>query len=243
MKFFRPFHAIEAMTFDLDDTLYDNRPVIRRLETEFTAWLYKYHPISATQPMSWWRQLKKELLRQDGWLANDLTLWRYKQIELGLYRLGYEKWQAQQAADDAMEQVRHLRSDFHIPQQTHQVLEVLAKQMPLVAITNGNVDVERIGLARYFTLILKSGQDGYAKPHRQMFDKAVDYLQLPSYKVLHVGDHLSSDVQGAKDSGLQACWFNDQSVLLNRHPCARVLPDVEVSNLRELVVLANIGAH
>ena len=28
MRFFRPLSAIDAMTFDLDDTLYDNRPVI-----------------------------------------------------------------------------------------------------------------------------------------------------------------------------------------------------------------------
>ena len=234
MRFFRPLSAIDAMTFDLDDTLYDNRPVIRRLETEFVSWLHKHHPISATQPMSWWRQLKKELVRQDAWLANDLSLWRYKQIGLGLYRLGYEEQQAQQAADDAMEQVRYLRSNFEVPQQTHRVLQALAKQIPLVAITNGNVDVERIGLADYFSLVLKAGQDGYAKPHRQMFDKATEYLQLPPVKVLHVGDHLLSDVKGAKDCGLQTCWFNDQSAQLSKHPCARILPDIEVSSLIEL---------
>jgi len=237
MRFFRPLPTIEAMTFDLDDTLYDNRPVIRRLETEFVSWLHKYHPISAAQPMCWWRQLKIELVRKDTWLANDLSLWRYKQIELGLYRLGYEEPQAKQAAKEAMDQVRHLRSDFKVPQQTHHVLQALAKKIPLVAITNGNVDVEHIGLADYFSLVLKAGQDGYAKPHRQMFDKAVDYLQLPPAKVLHVGDHLLSDVKGAKDCGLLTCWFNDQSAQLGKHPCARTLPDIEVSSLVELEAL------
>lgn len=32
MHFYRQLPVIEAMTFDLDDTLYDNRPVIRRVE-------------------------------------------------------------------------------------------------------------------------------------------------------------------------------------------------------------------
>ncbi|MBU2897557.1 5-amino-6-(5-phospho-D-ribitylamino)uracil phosphatase YigB [Vibrio hepatarius] len=239
MRFFRPLAAIHAMTFDLDDTLYDNHPVIKRLETEFALWLHKFHPISTTQPMSWWHKLKNELVREDSWLANDLSLWRYKQIETGLFRLGYKADQAKQAAEEAMQQVSHLRSDFEAPWQTHQVMEDLAKCIPLVAITNGNVDVERIGLANYFSLILKSGRDGYAKPNRQLFDKAVEHLQLPSYKVLHVGDHLLSDVQGAKNSGLQACWFNDQCTLLTKHSSARVLPDVEISSLTELPLLVN----
>ena len=29
MRFYRPLGRISALTFDLDDTLYDNRPVIQ----------------------------------------------------------------------------------------------------------------------------------------------------------------------------------------------------------------------
>ncbi|HAS8091126.1 TPA: 2-haloalkanoic acid dehalogenase, partial [Vibrio vulnificus] len=49
MKHYRPLQPIAAMTFDLDDTLYDNRPVIERLEREVLAWLATQHP--ATQVM------------------------------------------------------------------------------------------------------------------------------------------------------------------------------------------------
>ena len=34
MRFYRPLGRISALTFDLDDTLYDNRPVILRTERE-----------------------------------------------------------------------------------------------------------------------------------------------------------------------------------------------------------------
>ena len=37
MHFYRQLPVIEAMTFDLDDTLYDNRPVIRRVEAQVVA--------------------------------------------------------------------------------------------------------------------------------------------------------------------------------------------------------------
>ncbi|NOH64942.1 5-amino-6-(5-phospho-D-ribitylamino)uracil phosphatase YigB [Vibrio sp. RE88] len=237
MRFYRQLPVIEAMTFDLDDTLYDNRPVIRRVEAQVVAWLHKHHPMSASKPLSWWHELKMELAAADRWLTNDMTLWRRTQIEQGLYRLGYEQADAKYAAEQAIQEVLRLRSDFTVPEQTHQVMQKLAKQMPLVAITNGNVDAERIGLAKYFSLILQSGPDGYAKPHPQMFDKAISHLQCPAHNILHVGDHLISDVKGAKNSGLSACWFNDQGASLIQHRRARTLPDVEVSCLQELLLL------
>ena len=104
-----------------------------------------------------------------------------------------------------MEQLRYLRSNFEVPQQTLQILQVLAKQIPLVTITNGKVYVECIGLADYFSLVLKAGQDGYAKPYCQMFDKAIGHLQFAPAKVLNVGDHLLNDVNGDKDCGIEIC--------------------------------------
>jgi len=44
MRFYRPLGQISALTFDLDDTLYDNRPVILRTEQESLAFVQNYHP-------------------------------------------------------------------------------------------------------------------------------------------------------------------------------------------------------
>ena len=238
MRYFRHLAPIKAMTFDLDDTLYDNRPVIRQVETQMVKWLHTHHPVSATQPLSWWHELKLRLAQEDSWLTNDVTLWRYTQIEQGLLKLGYQPAEAKQAAKDAIAQVLRLRSDFEVPEQAHKVMAELSNRMPLVAITNGNVDVEKIGLSQYFQLVLKAGPDGFAKPHAQMFDKAVSFLEVPAENILHVGDHLISDVQGAKLSGLQACWFNDQGMDIYQCKKSRLLPDVEVNRLHDLLLLS-----
>ncbi|WP_394128380.1 5-amino-6-(5-phospho-D-ribitylamino)uracil phosphatase YigB [Vibrio hepatarius] len=240
MKFYRHLNPIKAMTFDLDDTLYDNRPIIRQVEAQMAQWMHHYHPVSATKPLGWWHELKMRLAQQDSWLLNDVTLWRFKQIESGLMELGYSQVQATQAANEAIEQVHQLRSDFAVPLEAHQVLELLASRLPLVAITNGNVDVEKIGLARYFSLVLKAGPDGYAKPHRELFDKAQSFLSLPAGNILHVGDHLISDVAGAKRSGFQACWFNDQGQDIYTCSKSRILPDVEVNRLHQLLLLSEM---
>ncbi|HAS64350.1 MAG TPA: 5-amino-6-(5-phospho-D-ribitylamino)uracil phosphatase YigB [Vibrio sp.] len=237
MKYYRQLKPIKAMSFDLDDTLYDNRPVITRLTREATAWFHRHHPLAASRDEAWWLKLKLDLAEQDHWLYSDLTLWRHRTAEVGLIQLGYSSQQAKQAADELLEVVFTLRSDFSVPDVTHQVMRQLAEKYPLVAITNGNVDVERIGLSGYFALILKGGRDGYAKPHPDMFVKAQQFVGVDSQSILHVGDHLKTDVAGAKHNGFQACWFNDQGISLRQAKCSSVLPDVEIHQLESLLVL------
>lgn len=237
MKFYRQLAPIKAMSFDLDDTLYDNRPVIARLTRDANAWLHQHHPISATQNEAWWQALKMQLAEQDNWLYSDVALWRHTTIYQGLLLLGYSAQQARQAADDLMAVVVELRSDFSVPTSTHQVLAELADKRPLVAITNGNVDVERIGLSDYFSLILRAGPNGHAKPHADMFTQAQQFLALPREHILHVGDHLTTDVAGAKNNGFQACWINDQGLSVRDAQHASILPDVEIECLDELLQL------
>lgn len=238
MQFFRQLKPIQAMTFDLDDTLYDNRPIIRQVEAQMVRWLHFHHPISTSQSLSWWHELKHSLAKQDPWLLNDVTLWRFKQIEQGLFKLGYNESQAKQAASDAIDEVLRLRSDFSVPSEPHRVLAQLSQRLPLVAITNGNVDVDVIGIGEYFSLVLKAGPDGYAKPHGELFAKAQSHLSIAAEHILHVGDHLVSDVLGAKRSGFQACWYNDQGENVGHNKKTRVLPDVEINQLADLVRLA-----
>lgn len=237
MIFYRPFSTIEAMTFDLDDTLYDNRPIIRRVEQQMVLWLHEQHPTSKTRSLSWWHNTKLQVLAEQPELEHDVTRWRYRQIESGLNTLGYSSAQAMKAAGEAIDEVLRLRSDFSVPQETHRVMSELSKRMPLIAITNGNVDVERIGLGQYFQRVYKAGPDGLSKPNADLFEQAVDLLNLPADKVLHVGDHLRSDVRGANFAGLKSCWINDQSSCLMKAKHATTLPDVEITRLASLLEL------
>ncbi|MGL6316730.1 5-amino-6-(5-phospho-D-ribitylamino)uracil phosphatase YigB [Vibrio sp. WXL103] len=237
MLFYRSFAPIKAMTFDLDDTLYDNRPIIMRVEQQATAWLLQQHPIAQSRPLEWWQQRKRQVLKQAPELIHDVTRWRHRQIESGLSELGYDAEQARLAADAAIAEVLRLRSDFTVPEQSHRVMRELARRYPLIAITNGNVDVERIGLGEYFQQVYQAGPDGLSKPYPEMFNKAIAHLGLPAGEVLHVGDHLRSDVLGAQHAGMRTCWINDQGANLRSAKHARVLPDVEIHHLESLLSL------
>lgn len=232
MRFYRRLPTIQAMTFDLDDTLYDNYPVIMRVEREVAAWLKAQYPQCQQLSMGQWHQIKQQLIIDDPALVNDVTLWRWKQIVSGLSLSGYTQAQAKDAADKAMEQVQYWRNLVEVPQQAHDVLSQLAQAMPLIGITNGNVDPDKIGLSRYFCHVYRAGRDGRLKPSPDMFQLAQRKLNIHSRHILHVGDHLRSDVLGAKQSGYSACWLPYADQRLQR---ATTLPDVEISDLSQLL--------
>ncbi|WP_375751902.1 5-amino-6-(5-phospho-D-ribitylamino)uracil phosphatase YigB [Vibrio sp. HN007] len=235
MLIYRNLKPVKAMTFDLDDTLYDNRPVIENVEREMVSWLYTQHPVSSTVPVSRWRQIKREVARANPEICHDVTLWRQTQIETGLLQLGYSTEAARKAAQEGIEHALWLRNQVDIPDITHTVMEQLAEKYPLIAITNGNVDPNKIGIGGYFKKVYKAGPDGRSKPFSDMFDSSANYLNLPRENILHVGDHLRTDVMGAKVSGFQACWSNYTDKSIKNAPKARILPDIEINQLEALL--------
>jgi putative hydrolase of the HAD superfamily len=67
----------------------------------------------------------------------------------------------------------------------------------------------QMGLAPYFDTVLVSREVGHHKPERQIFERAVESLQVPPAHILHVGDSVAEDLEGAAKAGFH-------SVLLDR---------------------------
>ncbi|YCO03743.1 5-amino-6-(5-phospho-D-ribitylamino)uracil phosphatase YigB [Vibrio sp. VNB-15] len=237
MKFYRRIAPVKAMTFDLDDTLYDNYPVIVRMERELLSWLKQTHPAVANMDKSDWFTIKQQVVQAQPELQSDVTLWRLVQLKHAFSQVGYDDDAAHAAAQAAVEVALDWRNRVDVPQQSLDVLAELSQAIPLVAITNGNVDLDRIGLTPYFQQVLKAGPDGSAKPAPDMFTKAQQFLDLPTENILHVGDHLVTDVQGAKLSSFAACWFNDMNKNVITQAKTRTLPDIEINNLQSLLAL------
>ncbi len=72
------------------------------------------------------------------------------------------------------------------------------------------------------------------KPHRVVFERAVEQLGLEPREVLHVGDSDVDDVKGAKAAGLQVAWVNRDRRL--RRPDVPA-PDFEIRDLTGVLSL------
>lgn len=64
--------------------------------------------------------------------------------------------------------------------------------------------LEKIGLATYFDTVVVSAAHGKHKPDAAIFRCAAELLNVPVNHMLHVGDSLGEDVNGARAAGASA---------------------------------------
>lgn len=126
-----------------------------------------------------------------------------------------------------------------------EALQALRPAHRLALITNGLKDVqrprlERAGIAHFFEVIAISEEIGAAKPAPAFFDALFAQLgNLPLEQALVIGDGLTSDIQGALQYGLDACWYNPR-----RHPPQPQYPArFEIHHLEELPALLKVQDH
>src|SRR5471032_3109358 len=86
MKFYRPLKRIEAITFDLDDTLYDNSEVIRQTDAQTLKFIQQFHPALAHMAADRMRLMRAEVLAQDGEIYHEFTEWRRQAVLLAMTR-------------------------------------------------------------------------------------------------------------------------------------------------------------
>ncbi|MCU5772194.1 5-amino-6-(5-phospho-D-ribitylamino)uracil phosphatase YigB [Erwiniaceae bacterium BAC15a-03b] len=237
MHFYRPLRPIKAITFDLDDTLYDNSEVIRRTAKESHAFLQGYHPALADFTPQQYQALRDKLLQQEPEIYHDVSEWRRRAVVEAMLSVELPAVEAEKGSRAVMANFAHWRSQIEVPEETHQALTALAQRVPLVAITNGNAEPHLFGLDSYFKFILRAGPHGRAKPWQDMYQLAAQKLDLPMENILHVGDDLTTDVAGSVRCGMQACWINLRGGNLMHIGDSRLLPHLEISQLASLTAL------
>ncbi|WP_332855072.1 HAD family hydrolase [Duganella sp. S19_KUP01_CR8] len=194
-----------ALLFDLDDTLWPIGPVIAAAETSWHAWLAEHAPeVAQRYSIAELRARRMALLEQRPELVVDLYQLRRVALEQAFAEAG-----ADAAHIDGAMQHFHLRRNAVTPYAD--VLPALAElqaTLRLGVITNGNADLEVIGLHHHFETVLASARFGRAKPDPAIFLAACEAMGVAPQDAVYVGDDLRLDVQGAQGAGLRAVWMN-----------------------------------
>ena len=60
-----------------------------------------------------------------------------------------------------------------------------------------------LDLVKHFDFIAASARIGYEKPHRRIFEWALEQAEAEPSQVIHVGDHVDADVLGARAVGIE----------------------------------------
>jgi len=237
---------VEAIFFDLDDTLVDDERGYRLALTATVDELCRWHShvhgerlyeafLEASR--RFWsspdpdRVPRTKRTRSIDGRAIRLEIW---QDALSLCEASLDL-----AADAASLYDLYRRVTYRLFDDTVAGLAALHGSFRLAVITNttGDFALEKAGatgILPYFDLFVAASDFGAGKPDPSIFRFVLDKLGLDERRAVHVGDGPETDVAGAHNAGLTSVWLNRQGTVRDAsHP----EPHHEITSLRELEAL------
>ena len=120
-----------------------------------------------------------------------------------------------------------------------EVLDELRERYPLAVVTDAQTayaraELHRVGLLGYFDPIIVSGDHGYRKPDRRLFQFALDGMKVAAEHAMYVGNDMHRDIFGAQEAGLRTVMFDSDQGKKVYHDC---VPDYQITDLRELLTI------
>jgi putative hydrolase of the HAD superfamily len=222
---------VRAITLDLDDTLWPIWPIIARAEKALQEWLRHRAPRTA----DWMaddlqrHRLREQITRERPQDKHQLRALRTELIRRALLLCG----EPAELAVPAYEVFFEARQQVELFEDALPALEFLAARYPLVALSNGNADIEKVGLGRFFKASFSAEALGVGKPEAAIFHAGAQAAGVAPEQVLHIGDDAGLDVLGALACGMQTVWVNRGD-----HPWPHAeQPHETVSQLHELTEL------
>lgn len=238
---------IKFISFDLDDTLWPIMPMILQAEERLQQWL-------AAEVPGYAERIDRDLLGKfrDGALAADADLQfdisrlRIRCIELALAHC--YSGQSRTVDDAAINQ--QALAAFEIFMQGRNrvsffpgaldVLTELKRSFKLCGLTNGNADIQRTGLDKYFEFCMSPATARARKPDPAIFTATLAQADCTNAQIIHVGDHPEEDIGGAAAAGWRCIWVQQPGITTQAPATTKA--NATISDLSELpTVIARLA--
>ncbi|MGN8645683.1 HAD family hydrolase [Gracilibacillus sp. HCP3S3_G5_1] len=192
---------IKAVVFDLDGTLLDR-------ETSINIFIEK-------QYNKYYKSLKH--IDKDLYIARFIELdnkgkvWKDK-----VYQQLKEEFQLIDVSSKELlhDYITYFRYSCIPFPNLHSMLESLKNMnRKLGMITNGKgafqqTKIIALKIESFFSTILISVIEGIRKPNREIFERAMQRLQVEPHECVFVGDHPQNDIIAARNAGMLSIWKN-----------------------------------
>jgi FMN hydrolase / 5-amino-6-(5-phospho-D-ribitylamino)uracil phosphatase len=196
---------IELLTFDLDDTLWPCKPTIIAAEKALYEWMQRHVPmITSRYDSLQLRDKRLEFVRRRPEFAHDMSLLRIESLHALCDEIGC----AHDWVDAAFEVFYEARQKVGLYDDVAPVLDQLAGRYRLAAVSNGNADIVRTGISRWFEFAVSAADVGQRKPHAAVFEAAMRRAGVGPAQTVHIGDDEHRDIYGACEVGIRAIWVN-----------------------------------
>ncbi|BCA86422.1 haloacid dehalogenase [Enterococcus saigonensis] len=227
---------INAIVFDVDDTIYDQQQPFRNA-------VHRIIPLVEDDDM--YDLYIRFRFHSDETFCKvtngewTLTYMRNYRIMESLKDLDYP----QITEDTALEFQKIYEEELDNIVMHATVLETLnflkSQDIPISIITNGPTDhqykkVVQLNLNNWVkdNNVIISQATGFEKPDRRIFQLAEKEFNLTAEKTLYVGDSFENDVIGSKSAGWKSLWFNHRNRKIPKGKQA--IHDIELTSFDQL---------
>ncbi len=225
----KDFSDITLITVDLDDTVWPCASVIRQAEITLHEWLQKRAAnVAAVHDVHSLRTHRLNVMREQPEIAHDLTAVRLTSLQRLMDEFGYTR----NIAEEAMSVFLEARNRVTPFPDVSPVLQALFQGFSVVSVTNGNADVRRTAIGRYFHHAVSAAEVGAAKPAPALFHRALELAGTKPSRAVHIGDDPELDVSAAKRVGMCTIWMNRTNTTW---PNDLLPADLSVTSFSELV--------
>jgi len=203
---------IKAVIFDLDNTLVDRKKAFHHYCLSFIDDHFSNQDLPDT---------KDNMIQYMTLLDNDGLCNRHDVFGLIINKWDIKGYDAQQLCDNFNDTFYK----FTTPDvDMHMILNYLIPKYKLGIITNGssksqNGKIDHIGIREMFDSVIVSDDVGVHKPDERIFNISCSALGIKHDQAVYVGDNHEKDIVGAKNAGLYAIWYTDDSSELYSYDC------------------------
>ena len=116
-------------------------------------------------------------------------------------------------------------------------IKQLLQKYHLAIISDGQTayavpELNAVGLFGYFDPVIVSGDFGYRKPDKRLFERALTAMKMEPSEVLFVGNDMYNDILGAQTLGMKTVFFRSNQ---GQQEKRGVEPDYIIYNFSELL--------
>ena len=227
---------ITTISFDVDQTLIDTDRVIMRSMESVRDELISRVPGERTRSLTVEEMWSIRDREEKGYVGNvrDFDEIRRRSFHKMLDHVGYTGPDLSTRLNEVY--LKHRYNDIEPYEDVMPMLDALAPRFKLGLLSNGNNYPEYFGLAERFDFAVYAQDIGIEKPDPRTFQIAVERAGCGLEQLLHVGDSLETDVEGAQAVGVRAVW-------LNRNGASNdigIEPDYQIATLTDLPALLSL---